>query len=412
MRRARAPVVAALVGLAGSLVATLSLYRAAAGALDRVQEERLRGAGQTASELLGGSTATQARLRSIMTANGLDGAYVVSPGLEILADATGPAGGRADLLRVDAARVRAALGGQVTVDRAYEVGSLTVQTAYFPLRPGDGSPGAVLALEAGRTFAAARTGLQHALALGIGLACAGAVALFVVAARWGRAERQAFDAAARAARGEATARMAAAVAHEIRNPLGIIRGSVELIRERAGPQLAPRDRERLQDVLGEVERLRVLTEDFLDLSADRPLHSAPVDLAEVAAEAAHGNRALHPELDVSIGISAPPVSADPARLRQVFANLLGNAAQAGARRVEIRGGSRGDHVGVIVADDGPGVPAGLRERLFEPFVSGRPGGIGLGLAVSRRILERHGGSLTLVEEGPGAVFELRLPHED
>ncbi len=164
-------------------------------------------------------------------------------------------------------------------------------------------------------------------------------------------------------------------------------------------------------MLGEVERLRVLTEDFLDLSADRPLQTTPIDLGEVAAEAAHGNRTIHPELDVSIGISAPPVSADPGRLRQVFANLLANAAQAGARRVEIRGGSRGDHVGVIVADDGPGVPADLRERLFEPFVSGRSGGIGLGLAVSRRIVERHGGTLALVDEGAGAVFELKLPQQ-
>jgi len=411
MRRARIPIVAALLGLAGSLAATLALYRAAASALDRVQEERLRGAGMTASELLGGGTATQARLRSIMAANGLDGAYVVSPALEIVADATGPSGVRADLLRVDATRVRAALGGQITVDRAYEVGSLTVQTAYFPLRPRDGAPAAVLALEAGRTFAAARARLQHALALGLALACAGAVALFVVAARWSRAESRALEAASRAARGEATARMAAAVAHEIRNPLGIIRGAVELVRERSGAQLVARDRERLHDVLGEVERLRVLTEDFLDLSADRPLQTTPIDLGEVAAEAAHGNRTIHPELDVSIGISAPPVSADPGRLRQVFANLLANAAQAGARRVEIRGGSRGDHVGVIVADDGPGVPADLRERLFEPFVSGRSGGIGLGLAVSRRIVERHGGTLALVDEGAGAVFELRLPQQ-
>lgn len=409
MHRARVPVVAALVGLAGSLAATLALYRAAAGALDRVQEERLRGAGQTASELLGAGTPTPARLHAVMVANGLDGAYVVSPALEILADAAGPSGVRADLLRVDASRVRAALGGQITVGRAYEVGSLTVHTAYFPLRAREGPVAAVLALEAGRTFAAARARLQHALGLGVGLACAGAIALFVVAARWSRAESRARDAAARAARGEATARMAAAVAHEIRNPLGIIRGAVELVRERAGRQLTPRDRERLEDVLGEVERLRVLTDDFLDLSADRPLQEAMVDLSEVAAEAAHGNRALHPELDVSIAISAPPVMADPARLRQVFANLLANAAQAGARRVEIRGGSRVDHIGILVADDGPGIPAELQDRLFEPFTSGRPGGTGLGLAVSRRILERHGGSLILIEGGPGAVFELQFP---
>jgi signal transduction histidine kinase len=410
MRRLRIPVVAALLGLLGSLAATLLLYRAAAGALGRVQEERLRGAGQTASQLLGEGAPSPALLRAIMVANGLDGAYVLSPSLEVVADATGPSGGRADLLRTDAARVHAALGGQVTVGRTYEVGSLTVQTAYFPLRGRASGPAAVLALEAGKTFAAAQAGLQRALSLGIALAFVGGVALFLVAARWSGAEARAVEAASRAARGEATARMASAVAHEIRNPLGIIRGAVELIRERTGPQLGARDRERLQDVLGEVERLRVLTDDFLDLSADRPLERAPVDLSELVAEAAHGNRALYPDLNVSIDISAPPVEADAGRLRQVFANLLANAAQAGARRVEIRGGSRGDHVGVIVADDGPGVPAPMQERLFEPFVSGRPGGTGLGLAISQRIAERHGGSLELLEEGPGAVFELRLPH--
>jgi len=95
------------------------------------------------------------------------------------------------------------------------------------------------------------------------------------------------------------------------------------------------------------------------------------------------------------------------------ANLLANAAQAGARRVEIRGASRGDCVGIIVADDGPGIPGDLRDRLFEPFATGRSTGTGLGLAVSRQLVERHGGSLTLVESAGtaehGAVFELVLP---
>jgi signal transduction histidine kinase len=204
--------------------------------------------------------------------------------------------------------------------------------------------------------------------------------------------------------------MAAGVAHEIRNPLGIIRGAVELIRERAGAQLGPRDRERLDDVLGEVERLRGLTEDFLDLSAARPLEHGFVDLAAVADEAARGSRTLHPELDVWVSITAPPVRADPRRLRQVFANLLSNAALVGARRVEIRGGSRGDHIGLIVADDGPGIPPELRERIFEAFATGRSGGTGLGLAVSRRLVEQHGGTLELADTtGAGAVFELRLP---
>jgi two-component system OmpR family sensor kinase len=406
----RLPLVVAVVGLAGALGATLALYRAAGEALDRVQESRLRGAGETAAEFLHGAAATPERLRAIMVANGLDGASLLSPELRVIADAGGGTDAPADLLRFDAARVREAAAGRPSFARAYDVGLLAVQAAYFPVRGSDGAVRAVLALEAGEAFTAPRHALQRALVLGLALAAAAAIALFLVAARAARAERRALQSAERAARGEAVARMAAGVAHEIRNPLGIIRGAVELVREREGDHLHPRDRERLADVLGEVERLRGLTEDFLDLASDRPLDEGIVDLAGLVDEAVRGSRTLHPELDVFVAVTAPPVRVDARRLRQVFANLLANAAQAGARRVEIRGASRGDHVGVIVADDGPGVPAALRARLFDAFATGRTGGTGLGLAVSRQIVERHGGMLELADaDGRGAVFELRLP---
>lgn len=407
-RRALTPLAVALVGLAGSLAATFALYRAAGEALDRMQEERLRGAGETASLLLAGAAPTSERLRAIMAANGLDGAYVVSPSLLVVADATGAEGVPADPLRVDVARVRAALEGRITVGRAWDLGDLSIQTAYFPLQA-PGGERTVLALEAGKAIAAAHARLRRALALGVGLACAGALALFGLAVRVRRAARREREVAEHAARGAAVTRMAAAVAHEVRNPLGIIRGAVELVRERAGPQLGPRDRERLEDVLGEVGRLRALTEDFLDLSADRPLQEELVDLGALATDAARGSRSLHPDLDVWVSFGPATVRADPGRLRQVLANLLANAAQAGARRVELRGGAQGQEVRVMVADDGPGIPPEVRERLFEPFASARPGGTGLGLAVSRRIVERHGGALRLLAEGPGAVFELVLP---
>ncbi len=409
MARAAAPLAFALLGLAGSLAATLALHRAAGAALDRVLEERLRGAGETAASLLEAERPTDARLRALMEANRLEGAYVVSPDLEVLADAAGGSGGRADLLRTDAGRVERALAGEATVGRGYDVGAVRVDTGYFPVRGAGGRPAAVLALEAGEAFSSARAALRRALALAVSLSATAAIALALVAARWSTAERRARAAAARAARGDAMARMAAAVAHDIRNPLGIIRAAVDLVRERAG--LDARARERLDDVVGEVERLRRLTQDFLDLSAEPALHAAPVDLRGVVDEAARGSALLHPTLQVRVEVPAlPAVRADAGRVAQVLGNLLANAAQCGARSVEVRAEAAGGGVRVVVRDDGPGVAPELRERLFDAFATGRAGGTGLGLAVSRRIVERHGGSLDLAAgAGPGATFELWLP---
>jgi signal transduction histidine kinase len=203
--------------------------------------------------------------------------------------------------------------------------------------------------------------------------------------------------------------MASMVAHEVRNPLGVIRGAVDLVRARSGAALAARDDEALRDVLGEVERLRRLTEDFLDLSREPRLESASLDLGALAEEAVQGSARAH-GLEVAIDVPHLLVVGDPVRLRQVFVNLLANAAQAGARRIDVRGAAQDGTASVEVRDDGPGVPPELAERIFDPFTSGRRDGTGLGLAVSRRIVERHGGELRLVADaGPGATFELRIP---
>ncbi len=410
MPRALAPLVAGLLGLAGSLGATLFLYRASSGSLDRVLEERLRGAGETAAGLLGGASPTAAGLRAIMEANGLEGAYVLSPSLEVVADATGPSAVKADLLRVDGARAARAFAGGGTVAFGYSLGDLRVATGYFPIRAPDRAVRSVLGLEAGQSFAAARAGVRQALWIGVGLSVLGALALGGAARQWSRGEEQRRQTAARAARGDALARMGAMVAHEIRNPLAVIRGSVELVRERAGPNLASSDREALGDALGEVERLRRLTEDFLDLAREPALVAVPIDLAKTAVDAVRGVERSYPSVAVRVSLPTLPVNGDPGRLRQVLGNLLVNAAQAGAHTVELRGETTEGLVRIEVRDDGPGIDPAIRDRLFDTFASGRAGGTGLGLAISRRIVERHGGELTLVSDSrSGATFEVRLP---
>ncbi len=407
--RAFVPVLAALVGLAGSLAATLYLHRAAEGAIDRMLEERLRGAGETAAGMLARTDPASADLRPVMLANGLEGAYVVSPSLVVLADAGGLPGRRADLLRTDAARVERAARGEATIAFAYALGDQPVATGYFPVRGSDGSVRAVLALEAGQTFATAHRGRRGARGVPIALSVAGARALALVARRWARSEAPRRLQAERAARGDALARMGAMVAHEIRNPLGVIRGSVELVRARSGAALAPRDGEALLDVLGETDRLRRLTDDFLDLARDPAIAATAVDVAATAEDAARALGRTHAALAVHVEGKAR-AQADPARLRQVLSNLLVNAAQAGAHNVWLEAGARDGHARLVVRDDGSGVERSLRERLFEPFATGRAEGTGLGLALSRRIVERQGGTLVLLDgPGPGAAFEVRLP---
>jgi signal transduction histidine kinase len=410
VRRTVAPVAAAVIGLAASLAATLHLHRSAAAALDRVLEERLRGAGETAAELVSGAPPAPEPLRAIMRSNELEGAYVLSRSLEILADATGPSGVRADLLRVDAARAARAFAGEPSTAFTYAVGDAPIATGYFPVRSARGTVDAVLALEAGASFADARRGLAGALWIGVAVSALGAIALAAAALRWSQGEARRRDTATRAARGDTLARMAAMVAHEIRNPIGMIRGAAELIRTRSGAALGERDREALADVLAEVDRLRRLTDDFLDLAREPALVDASVDLAELAGDAARALARSHPDVSVRLDSPALSVRADPDRVRQVLANLLVNAAQSGARTVEIAGALRGSAARLEIRDDGGGVPQAVRDRLFDPFATGRPGGVGLGLAISRRIVERHGGSLSLAATGGGgSTFALELP---
>jgi signal transduction histidine kinase len=413
MSRALAPLLAAAIGLAGSVAATLFLFRAGEAALNGVLDERLRGAGESAALGLGGNRTAVDRLQALQKANALDGASLVDRSVTVIADSSGGAGHRADLLRIDADRVQQAFRGAASVGHGYSLGKLDVTTGYFPVRSADGSVDSVLVFEAGQSFLATRADLTRARGAAILLSLLSALALGVVAARWGAAERVRQKAAEQAARGESIATMAAMVAHEIRNPLGVIRGTVELMREEAGSGLAARHGERLEDLLGEVERMRRLTEDFLSLGKpDAPLATARLDLGEVLTEAARAAEATFRQVQVRCRVAArTSVVGDPGRLRQVFANLLANAGQAQERgEIELTSDAGNGFAQVRVHDSGPGLPQIVRERLFDPFVTTKPGGTGLGLAVARMLVERHGGTLAFVDDGrPGTTFEVRLP---
>jgi signal transduction histidine kinase len=420
--RAKAPlgvlIALGLLSLAGSVLVIAWLRAQAKSALEDSLGARLKAAGESAAllfELSGGPGRPLAELvPRLRAAEDLDAAYAVSKSADgrlVADDGSGPR--PLDLLRVDPLRLEAALAGRSSVGLGFDLAGLQVLSGYFPMKTPDGA--AVLALEAGRPLLMMHRRVDRASLLGVLLSLFSSAILVLVARRWLLAEAVSRRAAERVARGQAIAALAAMAAHEIRNPLGVIRGTVELMQVRSGANLGARDQTALSDVLGEVERLRRLTEDFLDLSTERPIAEGPVDLSAILEESARALEVAQPRISVRREIEAAlGLRGDAGRLRQVFLNLLQNAAEADPKgALELHARREGGSAVVVVRDFGRGVLPEVEPHLFDPFFTTRPDGTGLGLAVVRRHVERHGGTIRLLAaDGPGAAFEVRLPLDE
>ncbi len=206
--------------------------------------------------------------------------------------------------------------------------------------------------------------------------------------------------------------------HELKNPVSAIRAATEVLLEGAAedPVARPRFLGRIDEA---TRRLEGLLQDLLGLARleARGLEPGrhPLGLHAIAAEAVRAATTLGAARGVRVVLDARPVElrGDRTWLRRAVDNLLDNAVRyspdGGSVQVEVR--AEGPEAVLRVRDEGPGVAPALRERLFARFVTDRAhvGGTGLGLAIVRSVAEQHGGSARLVEAGPGAVFELRLP---
>jgi signal transduction histidine kinase len=212
-------------------------------------------------------------------------------------------------------------------------------------------------------------------------------------------------------------RIAAGLAHEIRNPLGSITGSIEMLRE--SPALSEEDRRLCDIIQREARRLNDLVGDMVDLSKPRPPRAEATDVADLAREvvALAANAARGSDVVVRYEGTQGEAMArcDGSQMRQVVWNLVRNAIQAspGGSAVTVR--VTGDERRVVLAvdDEGPGVPANA--RIFDEFFTTRTHGAGIGLAVVRRIVESHGpmGVELTVERcsGGGASFRVTLSRD-
>lgn len=228
----------------------------------------------------------------------------------------------------------------------------------------------------------------------------------------------------RAERLEAVAELSASLAHEIKNPLASIRSSIEQLSRSARADADERFLSQL--VVRESDRLSRLLTEFLDFSRVRVTNTRSLDLGGVV-EAAIEVVREHPDCPedavIEVARRPAPIDGDEDLLHRVVVNLILNAVQAPAQsprvRVEVReaegrelpaGVTLRSAVLLRVADNGPGIPPELKERVFEPFVTGRAGGSGLGLAIVQRAVQAHRGVI-LVESAPGegSVFNVLLP---
>jgi signal transduction histidine kinase len=216
-------------------------------------------------------------------------------------------------------------------------------------------------------------------------------------------------------------RLVADVSHELRTPLTALQALLENIAD----GVVPADRPALETAVEQTRRLGRLVAQLLDLSrleaGELPLHRQTVRLepfvAGVVAEATRSAESMGRTVDVSASVDPPDLlaDADPERLHQVLANLLDNATRHAAGRVEVRASRSGSLVTLAVSDDGPGIPPAERERVFERFAradaarTASDGGSGLGLSITRELIELHGGTVAVAAAAAGCTVVVTLP---
>ncbi|HXA77221.1 MAG TPA: ATP-binding protein [Candidatus Acidoferrales bacterium] len=233
--------------------------------------------------------------------------------------------------------------------------------------------------------------------------------------------------ARRSERLAALGQMSAGLAHEIRNPLGVIKGSAEMLVQKL-KTAQPLESELAGYIFSEVNRLNALVARFLDFARPSNLELRSLQVASILDRALDSVQTQSPDAKVRVErhytVGLPNILVDEQLCESVFVNLIHNAYQAmdaapsdnHARervlRLSIAPETSTGRTGVVVTveDTGPGVPAELREQIFNPFYTSKKDGVGLGLAIVAKIVDTHRGWIRLDDNSPlGARFRVFLP---
>ncbi len=209
-------------------------------------------------------------------------------------------------------------------------------------------------------------------------------------------------------------KVAAGVAHEIRNPLTTIKGFLQMLSTRIENGSASVERYYIDVMLEEINRVDLLVSELLMLSRPAQLASVPVNLGQLLEElhARTRSRAFKQGIDIHLALcDVPLIYGDPELLQQVFLNLIDNGLEAmeegGTLTIRLRASD--DDIIVDVTDTGPGIPYYQTDRIFDAFFTTKESGIGLGLPICQRIVQDHGGEIRVSSKGFGATFTVLLP---
>lgn len=211
---------------------------------------------------------------------------------------------------------------------------------------------------------------------------------------------------------------AAGIAHEVNNPLNALLNIAHILGREECLRKEPEKIQLLTDLKAEINRLGQLTTDFMQFARPRPIVKEETDLNQVIRETV---RLFRLDREFSEGITytlnlgkLDPVLADPNQIKQVIINIVRNAVQAmeGRGKVTLSSSQTAEEVGFTIRDQGPGISEKIRERLCEPFYSTKKRGSGLGMSISRQIVDQHQGKILVESElGAGTKISIFLPRD-
>jgi signal transduction histidine kinase len=386
------------------------IARTAASQITPELVEEARSSGEESAGYLG----IQVQLLTLRSATGVDNASLIDRARMTIVDARAPEETerlRSGLDSLARGALDAALAGHTAVSQAYTEGGRTLRAALSPVRSDSGVLAAV-AVEAEPAYRGTLTGLARSLALTVLLSVIGIAVFAAIILRTAAGAAQLERRLSRAQNLAAMGRLTATLAHEIKNPLAIIRGSAERLRS-----ADPESQRMASFVIEETDRLSRTVGRYLQFArgGDETTESGDavgaLEATLALLEGEFAERAIRLERSRG-GADSATVGLDPESLKQVYLNLLLNAVESmpAGGRLAVSDRVRGERLEIEIADEGAGIPKDLLKRLGQPFVTTKVTGSGLGLFLARRLVTASGGELVIRSEvGRGTTCIVRMP---